>query len=199
MSLFATLSPMGSLAAPAAPAQVVIHDLTWAGTGCPRDSVASSVAPDRKAFSLAFSLYFASAGPGIPITENRKNCNLILRLSFPQGWSFTIFNVDYRGYALLDPRVSATQRSAYFFEGEFPSTALRTTLRGPFDDNYEIRDTLGLDAVVWSPCGEDRALNVNTEVRVNNRSNRQGSGLITNDTITGELEHTYGIRWRRCP
>lgn len=179
--------------------QVTIRSLEWAGSGCPPGSVEGSVASDAKAFSLLFSQYQASVGPGIPIGESRKNCNLLLRLKFPQGWSFTILNVDYRGYASLDNRVRGTQRSGYFFEGQFPSGALRSDLVGPFDDNYEVRDRLGLDTVVWSPCGVDRALNINTEVRVNNRSNPRGSGLITTDNITGELTHVYGLQWRRCP
>jgi hypothetical protein len=184
---------MASLANQDAPDQVVITELKWAGSGCPPGSpVTSSVVRNRKALSLVFSSLDASAGPGVPITENRENCNLILRLSVPQGWSFTLFSADYRGFANLDRLVQATLRSAYFFEGEFPSSALEAHLVGPIDKKYRIRDTLDLDEVGWSPCGEDRALNVNTEVRVNNRSNRRGSGLI-------ELNKTLlGIKWRRC-
>lgn len=178
--------------------EVTIQSISWAGSGCPPGSVQGSMAPDAQAFSLLFSQYIASAGPGIPVTQNRKNCDLLVRLRFPQGWSFSVFTVDYRGYATLDARVRGTQRSAYFFEGQFPSAALRTDLVGPYDANYEIRDTLGLSAVVWSPCGAARALNINTEVRVNNRDNRQGSGLMTTDNITGELTHIYGVQWRRC-
>jgi hypothetical protein len=197
VSLFAMLSPLGSLAyAEEVPPWVEIRELLWAGSGCPAGSVASSIASDYKAFSLAFDSYIASAGPDIPITENRKNCNLIIRLSFPSGWSFTIFNMDYRGFASLDEHVDGKQRSAYFFEGQYPSSALQTTLVGPYDDNYEIGDTV--DLAVYSPCGEDRALNINTEVRVNNRKNRNGYGLMTTDTITGELLHIYRLKWRKC-
>jgi hypothetical protein len=198
LTLFMSLALSTSQADAQVPDFVEIESLEWAGSGCPPDSVVGGVADDKRAFSLGFSEYLAEIGPGVPRTENRKNCNLILRLNFPQGWSFTIFEVNYRGFASLDRKVVGTQRSAYFFEGQFPSVALRTNLVGVFEDNYEIQDTLGLNALVWSPCGLERALNVNTEVRLDNRKNKKGSGIITTDTIDGELEHIYGIRWRRC-
>jgi hypothetical protein len=193
MSLFATLSPLGSLAyAENVPPWVEIRDLQWAGSGCPSDSVAPRVTLSQKELRLVFYSLTASAGPDIPITEKRKNCSLILRLAVPHGWSFTIFSVDYRGFASLDDLVEGTQRSAYFFEGDFPSAVLQTTLLGPFDEYYKIYDTLSLADAVWSPCGEDRALNINTEVRVSNRENRWGSGLI-------ELNKTrLGFIWRHC-
>jgi hypothetical protein len=189
MSLFATLSPLKSLAyAENVPPWVEIRELLWAGSGCPSGSVAPSVTLNQK--ELVFSSLTASAGPDIPINEKRKNCNLILRLAVPHGWSFSIFSVDYHGFASLDKRVKGTQRSAYFFEGQYPSSVLQTTLVGPFDDNYEIRDTVDLH--VYSPCGEDRALNINTEVRVNNRKNRWGTGLIKLNKIR------LGFIWRHC-
>jgi hypothetical protein len=71
-------------------------------------------------------------------------------------------------------------------------------MRGPLDQNYQIRDTLGLTALVWSPCGAQRALNINTEIRTENTANPSGHGLMTTDSIDGEVKLIYGIQWRRC-
>ncbi len=182
-----------------APPRVDIEAIDGAGTGCQPDTFVTNVSEDRKAFTVAFSEYVASAGPGIPFTETRKNCNLVLNLDFPPGWSFSIFRVNYRGFAFLENnRVSATQRSSYFFEGDPRTVPLRTNFVGPLEENYTLTDTLGLETIVFSRCGGGRALNIGTEVRCNNFRDRRASCLMTNDTIDGEFTHTYGLIWRRC-
>ena len=46
-------------------------------------------------------------------------------------------------------------------------TDSNTNLIGPFDDNYKKTDTFSIDSTVWSPCGYDGMLNINSEVRIN--------------------------------
>jgi hypothetical protein len=52
------------------------------------------------------------------------------------------------------------------------------TLNGPYDDNYLKTDEFGLESTVWSPCGEEGLLNVNSEVRVT-PLNTNNSALLT--------------------
>ncbi|MCB0405599.1 MAG: DUF4360 domain-containing protein [Bdellovibrionales bacterium] len=178
------------------PSTVSIKSIAYAGTGCPAGTVSESLAPDAKAFTLLFDSYVVEAGPGVPLRESRKNCQLAVDLRFPQGWSFTIVDVDYRGYASIDRGATGTQKTNYYFQGQRVGPSLQTTMRGPFDDDYHIRDKLGVDAVVYSPCGLSRALNLNTQIRVQARGSSQA--LMTIDSIDGELTHVYGLKWRRC-
>jgi len=178
------------------PREVYINGISYAGSGCPAGSVSQVLSSDAKAFTLLFDSYIAEAGPGMPLSLARKNCQIAVDLRFPQGWSYSVFTVDYRGYARLDPGTSGQQVSSYYFSGQAKTGSLRTNFYGPTERDYQIRDTLGLDAVVWSPCGANRALNMNTQVRVT-ASGRQRA-LLTVDSIDGELKHIYGIQWRRC-
>lgn len=178
------------------PNEVHINKISYNGTGCPLGTVAENMADDAKAFTLLFDSYVAEAGPGIPFSANRKNCQIAVDLQFPQGWSYTIFTVDYRGYAKLEPGTSGAQQSTYYFQGQPKSAVLKTTYTGPKDSDYHIRDTLGLSSLVWSPCGVNRAVNINTQVRANATGGRRA--LMTLDSIDGELKHVYGIQWRRC-
>lgn len=187
----------GSLFAQA-PDTVQIRNIMYNGSGCPIGSVAQNIAPDNKAFTLTFSDYIAEIGPGVPLSAARKNCQLTVDLHFPAGWQFAVATFDYRGYVTLDPRVSATQSSAYYFQGQGQTGRFSSTYAGPIDRDYQFRDTIGLASVVWSPCGASRALNINTQVHLNNRANRNGSGLITTDSIDGQIVHKYGLMWRRC-
>lgn len=189
---------LGSVAYAQSPDYVRVRSISYAGTGCPAGSVAENVAPDQQAFTLLFDSYVAEVGPGVPLASKRKNCQLAIDLDFPQGWSYTIFTVDYRGYLSLQRDVTGIQQSKYYFQGSAATGTLRTQFNGPTDRDYQVRDTLGLSAVVWSPCGAQRALNINTEVRLDNARNRGGAGLMTIDSIDGQLKHIYGIKWRRC-
>ena len=181
------------------PGYVHVRSLSWAGSGCPAGSVASNVSPDLQAFTLLFDNYIAQIGPGVPLTESRKNCQIAVDLDFPSGWSYSILTVDYRGYADLESGVRGEQSSAYYFQGSTATPRLTTTMNGPAARDYQIRDTLGVAATVWSPCGASRALNINSQVRLTS-SNRNARGMLTVDSIDGQLKtlQVYGLQWRRC-
>ncbi len=182
----------------ASPPWVTIDSVKYAGTGCPAGSVMENLSDDYKAFSLMFDDYVVEAGPGVSRREMRKACQINVDLKFPQGWSFSIMDVDYRGYVSLDRGVTGVAQSDYYFQGQRGSARLKTNFRGPVDKDYEYRDRLGMSSVVWSPCGANRSLNIKSQIRVDNRRNRNGTGLLTLDSIDGEVKHIYGIQWRRC-
>ncbi len=195
---------LAALSATAAQAQspdyVRVRGISYAGTGCPAGTVSQNVASDYQAFTLLFDSFVAETGPNAPFSAKRKNCQINLDLDFPAGWSFTVFTVDYRGYVSLDGGVNALQQSQYYFQGQAQTGRLRTTMNGPTDRDYQIRDQLGVADQIWSPCGERRALNINAEVRLDSANNQRGRGVITLDSIDGSLKTTqrYGLAWRRC-
>ena len=179
-----------------APDWVRVRSITYAGTGCPAGSVAKNISPDRLAFTLIFDNYVAEAGPGVPISQSRKNCQLNVDLEYPAGWTYTLFAVDYRGYANLQPNVSGTQKSTYYFQGASSQSSAQSTLYGPKNQDYFYRDVIGNPN--WSYCNVFRSLNINTQVRVDNSRAPGNSGLMTTDSIDGHVIATYGFTWRRC-
>ncbi len=181
-----------------APDYVRVRSMTYNGSGCPINSVASNISPDRQAFTVLFSEYIAEVGPGVPFNQKRKNCQLVVSLDFPQGWSYSLATVDYRGYVALEPQVKGTQKSSYYFQGQGHTGTLQTVMFGPIDQNYQIRDTLGLGALVWSACGAQRALNINSQLILDNAANPSAHGLLTTDSIDFQTKLIYGIRWKRC-
>ena len=189
---------IGSQALATTPEWVTIEDVQYNGSGCPIGSVAENISEDKLAFTLAFSEYVAEAGPGIPISASRKNCQIIVSMKYPQGWSWSVVSFDYRGYAFLDRNIEGTQKVSYYFQGGSDDISLESTLDGPYDDDYHFRDEFDVLSLVWSPCGLERALNLNTQVRINNRRNRRGEGFMTLDSLDGAVVHRYGIQWRRC-
>jgi hypothetical protein len=181
-----------------APANVSIRSISYAGSGCPAGSVSQNLAPDFKAFTLLFDSFIASVGPAEPISQKRKNCQINVDFSFPQGWTYALVSFDYRGYVDIERDILGLQQTSYYFQGAPQTARFKTSMPGPVNRDYQVRDVLDLTATVWSPCGESRSLNINSEVRLDNTRNRNGRGLITVDSIDGNIAHTYGIAWKRC-
>lgn len=188
----------GTAALADAPDYVRVRSIVYAGTGCPAGSVAENVSPDKTALTLLFDSYVAEVGPGVPLNQKRKNCSINIDLQFPQGWSFTVATFDYRGYTSLQRNVKGLQKSIYYFQGQGQQASLETPMRGPIDRDYQIRDTLGLVAEVWSPCGASRSLNIKSEVRLDNSAAPRASGLMTVDSIDSTFTTIYGLKWKRC-
>ncbi|PUU75413.1 hypothetical protein B9Z19DRAFT_928003, partial [Tuber borchii] len=181
------------------PSQVSIEGITYAGTGCKAGSVAISHASDYQTLTLSFDSYVASIGPGVPFAEKRKNCNLNVNIHYPPGYQYTLYKIDYTGFADLQTGVSASQTSNCWFAGRFTPWYFQTSFTGPYTKTYTFTDTLASESLVWSPCGASHTLNCNTQLLLNS-TNPGSSGIITTDVvdIQAKPKQVYGIRWRMC-
>ncbi|KAF9045075.1 hypothetical protein BJ165DRAFT_1346500 [Panaeolus papilionaceus] len=182
-----------------APVGFNITSLGVNGSGCPPGSTYYLLSPDRTAVTVTFSSYYAEVGPGIPISANRKNCQLTFGVSVPPGFTFGIASVDYRGYYQLDSKVTAAQQSIYYFQGQFQQATARSDLVGPVQGaDYTYRDNFDLVSTVMSPCGVSTVLNVQSDLRANNAQNTKGSGYIATDSIDTSLTTTLNFQWQVC-
>ncbi|KAL0066015.1 hypothetical protein AAF712_007005 [Marasmius tenuissimus] len=183
-----------------APPNFNITSLGLNGSGCPPKSAFYLLNNDKTAVTITFSAFEASAGPDIAVTENRKNCQLSLGVRVPHGFSFAIVDVDYRGFYSLDDKVKASHSAAYYFQGQLVQAGAGSELAGPLDGkNYVYRDEFNLSPTIYSPCGEDTILNINSEVRVDNSANKDGYGYIVDDSIDASVTQTYNFQWLTCP
>ncbi|CAA7268570.1 unnamed protein product [Cyclocybe aegerita] len=74
-----------------------IHSTSFGinGTGCPPGSAYYVLSSDRRSVDVKFTSYFAAAGPNIPMSSNRKGCQLVFGVSIPPGFSFGVASLDY--------------------------------------------------------------------------------------------------------
>ncbi|KIM26086.1 hypothetical protein M408DRAFT_330850 [Serendipita vermifera MAFF 305830] len=183
----------------AAPPGFNITSIGVNGSGCPAGSAYYVLSTDKTAVTITFSNFYANAGPGLPIAEARRNCQITLGVRIPGGFSFGIATVDYRGYYSLDDKVTAVQSSLYYFQGQLAQASARSALVGPIDGaDYTYRDQFDLVSTVQSPCGADSVLNIASSLQVSNTNNTKGYGYIANDSIDTHLAQTFGFQWAVC-
>ncbi|WP_223777678.1 DUF4360 domain-containing protein [Streptomyces sp. 135] len=190
--------PAGILEPP--PDKIVIEVATVNGSGCPLGTAAVAVSGDNTAFTVTYSDYLAQAGGGADPTAFRKNCQLNLVVHVPQGFTYAIASVDYRGYASLQPGAKGIEKASYYFQGS-PSTAAKThEFKGAYNDNWQATDSTDWAQLVWAPCGERRNFNINTELRVDaGTSDPAKASFMTMDSTDGDISTVYHMAWKECP
>ncbi|MEU4894265.1 DUF4360 domain-containing protein [Streptomyces sp. NPDC044780] len=200
-ALFASaLSAQGVSPAPDAPSEKIqISVRTVNGSGCPQGTAAVAVAADNTAFTVTYSDYLAQVGPDSAPTDIRKNCQLNLGVHVPQGFTYAIAQVDYRGYGHLEKGAQGTEKASYYFQGSADTASRTHDFSGPYDDNWQTTDSTDYSALVWAPCGQDRNVNINTELRVSAGTSPTGStSFMAMDSTDGGVNTIYHLAWKEC-
>lgn len=201
----ATPAPTGAEAAAPKTGTVQILSIKAAGTGCADPSTFSTnISPDNQAFTVTFSEFVAELGAGMPLSAGRKNCSITLDLQVPNGWQYSIATFNYRGFMDIGEGVQAEHVTKYFFQGQTNPGEFKALEMGPLSKDFVYTDKVGLTSTyipsVWSPCNARRALTINPSVRVSKLPGAaaDAQGLITNDSVDGELKQVFGFIWRKC-
>jgi hypothetical protein len=170
------------------------------GTGCPAGTWDTSISPDGQTFTVTFSAYEVSVEPGKLMDV--KDCALAIRLHTPQGFSFSVSDFYYSGYAFMDKAgMTGKQTAKYYFQGNpIPSESLSKTksVTGPYDSDYVFAEQVGLPDLVWSPCGTTRDLNVQSRLRLLNNSAKTGTGTMDTLSVDGNVQLKFNLHWRTC-
>lgn len=168
----------------------------YGGNGCPSNSASVTLSPDQQQLSILFDQYIVEAGSDIGKRLDRKSCNVRIPVKVPQGYSISIFQVDYRGFNAIPAGGRSTFNVEYFFAGSRGPRQTKT-FYGPMNQDYTITDRLGVEAMVWSPCGASTILSANTSMMV--QTNRRGEQVMsTVDSADISAGVVYHIQWRRC-
>jgi hypothetical protein len=197
----AIITPPGAPNETPPPDHITIDIVTVNGSGCPAGTAAVAVSEDNKAFTVTYSDYLAQVGVGARPTDFRKNCQLNLRVNVPQGFTYGIAQADYRGFAHLERGAYAIQKANYYFQGMSQNDSASHRYNGPHSDDWQATDQTELAAIVYSPCGEKRNFNINTELRVYPGSSNTATttSFVSMDSTDGAIDTTYQFSWKTCP
>jgi hypothetical protein len=181
-------------------AKMTVQVVTVNGSGCPLGSTTVATSKDNTAFTVIYNSYTAQVGPEAKSTDFRKNCQLNVIVQVPNGFTYAIAQVDYRGYANLAKGATAIERANYYFQGNAPTVYTVHNFAGPMDGNWQTTDTAEMPAVVYAPCGELRNLNINTELRVNaGTSPKTATSFISMDSVDTAINTIYHLAFKKCP
>lgn len=181
--------------------QVKVEVVAVNGSGCRIGTAAVAPAPDNTAFTVTYSDYMSQVGVGARPTDFRKNCQIGVQVHIPQGFTFAIAQADYRGFAHLEQGASGTQRANYYFQGMSATAISSHTFYGAYNRGWQATDQTAFAALVWRPCGQDRIVNINTEIIVDAGSSnpRTTTSFMTMDSVDGSVQTVYHFAWRSCP
>ncbi|KAK0744737.1 hypothetical protein B0T21DRAFT_447871 [Apiosordaria backusii] len=177
--------------------EVSIVGLAFAGSGCPAGTVSGQLSSDLTTITLLYANFIAQAGQGISASNYRKNCQLNVKIKYPQGYQFSVFKADYRGYAQIPSGDTGTCKATYYFSGDSKQITSTLTIKGPYDDNYLKTDTFGVESTVWSPCGLEGLLNINSEVRLS-PMDAVKPALLTVDSTDLKFVQKHYLQWQKC-
>ncbi|MFI9719651.1 DUF4360 domain-containing protein [Streptomyces sp. NPDC052396] len=201
MTAMASPSSATAKAGPPPPDRVVIDVVSVNGSGCPAGTAAVAVAPDNTGFTISYSNYLAQVGFGAKPTDFRKNCQLGLNIHVPQGFTYAIAEADYRGFGSLASGATGLEKASYYFQGMSRTTSVTHNFAGPLSEDWQTTDVTDSASLVYAPCGAERILNVNTELRVNAGTSDPSTtnSFMTMDSTDGSINTLYHFSWKECP
>ena len=183
-----------------APPSVQVAGLTYRGSGCPNGSARAVIAADRQAFTLIFDKFAAVAASSLAGARATSSCNIVVDLSYPDGWQFTISTVDFRGFAAIDTGAWAKVHASFRYRGGGMQRPALLTMVGPRVSDFLLHEEGG-SGREWSPCHRSSSRDLIIDGML--QAHAQGSryAYLSMDSIDGQvrqLHHIYSVQWRRC-
>jgi hypothetical protein len=176
--------------------KITVEVVTVNGSGCPAGTAAVWPLPDNTGFWVSFTDFIAEVGAGAETTDFRKNCQLNLRIGVPDGFTFAIAQVNYKGFAYLHRGATGLQQASYYFQGQSETERSSHSFTGPFSDDWEATDT---GALIYAPCHEERNLNINTELRVRpNPHAPRAHSFMAMDSTDGSVRTIFHFAYKHC-
>jgi hypothetical protein len=181
------------------PDGVTMEIATVNGSGCPLGTAQVALTDSNEAFTVTYSAYTAQFGGDSRPTDDRKNCQLGIRVHVPNGYSYAIASSDYRGYASLQDGVHAVVNAGYYFQGNSGTRHFSQNLPGPYGESWQFTDAVADNQLMWSPCRDQRLFNINTELRLDpGGSDESKLSFISMDSVDSNMTTTYHYAWKRC-
>jgi hypothetical protein len=163
---------------------------SYSGSACPKKSVSISINDTKDVISVAFKDYIAQSS-GKSKNSLRKKCNILIPIQVKKGWSVSLIDTNYTGKITLPAGTEASFTNVYSFAGQRGSR-FHTNFKGPHDQPYNLHDPLSEFANVWSGCGSE------TSVRINSSLLLKPNPTGTSSTIDARQGFVTKLRYRKC-
>ncbi|WUI00305.1 DUF4360 domain-containing protein [Spirillospora sp. NBC_00431] len=188
--------PSASAASAFAPSGETATVVRAAGEDC-----GASVSQSSGGFSISFSDFHVRAGGDSDPAEARKRCqvSVVPPVQVPKGFTYAITQVEVRGFADLATGSTGTLKLEEYFEGAGPTRTMTHDIAGPRSGGWVTTDLIPVGALVWKPCGEDRLLHVNSELRVSpDKADPSRVNVMGLDSDPARDRMIFHLTWKTC-
>jgi len=169
------------------------------GSGCSAGTITVEEAPDNTSFQVTYRNFVARVGPDARPTDIRKNWQVNLLIRVPQGYTYAIAKVEYKGSAELASGVSGLVRANFYAAGDPPMPYVTRSFNGPYNSLWQATDIRDEAHLIWAPCGQARTVNLNTELRLRaGVSHPPAASFMAMHTADGSARTVYHYAWKRC-
>lgn len=175
--------------------KIAVKVLATNGSGCPPGTVKAIPQPDQTGFKLIYSDFIAVAGGASESTDRRQNCQAAVLVDVPAGWTFAITRAEYRGWAWLASDAVGLQRTNYYWQASSDNNFTERSFTGPLIGPWRSVDQAPV--LAYQPCGAQRVLNVNTELRVEEGLSGKQSYLSMRSS-EGNADTLFHFNWKKC-
>ncbi|MFC4070852.1 DUF4360 domain-containing protein [Actinoplanes subglobosus] len=186
--------PLGSAPAQAAPA-ITVEVIANNGSGCAPGTASVVSNGDNTGFRVKYRDFVAEAGGGAAIIDRRKNCQLGVLVTIPDGWTIAIASANYRGKAYLRSGATALQRTSYYWQGASTTERKDVTFAGPLNGLWTTWDVAPV--LTYAECGSQSVLNINTELRIDAGSST-GTSTMSMNTTEGDVDTLFNFSLSSC-
>lgn len=185
----ATFSPAYAAPAPQAPAYEIA---TVNGSGCPPGS--ATVTPEPTGFSVRYTGFTAKSGGDAKPTDFRKNCQISLKVTVPEGMTYAVKGVDHRGFAELGAATTGQLKSSFYFSGHAQTAVHTKEVPGPDANEWLLSYRVPPADLQWIRCYDVSRLNLNTEVRL--ASSDTSKPAIVD--VNSDFGTSYYLEWKKA-
>ena len=174
---------------------VTVEVIAANGSGCAPGTASVATKSDKSGFRIRYHDFVAEAGGTADPTDRRKNCQVGALITVPAGWTFAIAEAEYRGRARLYAGATGLQRTNYYWQGSSATSSTEETFAGPLNGYWDTSDVAPV--LIYTPCSEQRVLNINTELRVDGGTST-GRSSMSMKSSDGDVDTLFNFSWTRC-
>lgn len=158
------------------------------GNGCPGTAQAV-LSRDGTSMKLIVGGYEAKADGRRSF--DRKSCNFTIPVDVPPGKRFAVVSATYNVENDLPAGAQSVLRAEYFFPGTTGGVFERT-FSGPLRRSSSLPASV---ARLWSPCGADTILRINSSLRVTSTAGKAASISLSSRRAGAAVVR---LEWKNC-
>ncbi len=153
---------------------LAVETVNFNGSGCPAGKETGTLVQGDILWLKFARAQKAEIGPNTSLSASRRNCAATIRFA-NNNKSYAVDSIASYIEADIPAQNSASVNVSWFFEGTGQTGSYSDTLEGDYAGIWLNNFDSIVSSELWSPCKADRALTVNSAIRISGPRNQPAS------------------------